>query len=51
VVPRSVLRATGMEGQLAVHPLPARIAQAKTMLVWRRGHPSSALDALREMLK
>jgi len=51
VVPKSVLRATGMEGQLAVHPLPARIAQAKTMLVWRRGHPSSALDALREMLK
>ena len=51
VVPRSVLRATGMEGQLAVHPLPARIAQAKTMLVWRRGHQSSALDALREMLK
>jgi DNA-binding transcriptional LysR family regulator len=46
VVPKSVLRATGMEAQLAVHPLPAKIAQAKTMLVSRRGHRSSALDAL-----
>lgn len=51
VVPKSVLRATGMEAQVAVHPLPAKIAQAKTMLVWRRGHQSGALDALREHLK
>ena len=50
VVPRSVLRATGVEAQVAVHPLPAKIAQAKTMLVWRRGHRSSALDALRKEL-
>ena len=50
VVPRSVLRATGMEAQLAVHPLPQRIAQAKTMLAWRRGQRSSALDALRKEL-
>ena len=46
VVPRSVLRASGMEAQVARHPLPARIARAKTMLVWRRGQRSSALDAL-----
>jgi DNA-binding transcriptional LysR family regulator len=45
VVPKSVLHLTGMEAQLAVHPLPAKMAQAKTMLVWRRGHRSSALDA------
>jgi DNA-binding transcriptional LysR family regulator len=50
VVPRSVLRATGMEAQVAVHALPAKIAHARTMLVWRRGHRSSALDALREKL-
>ena len=50
VVPRSVLRATGMEAQLALHPLPPKIAQAKTMLAWRRGHHSSALDALRKEL-
>lgn len=50
LVPKSVLRATGMEAQVAVHPLPAKIATAKTMLVWRRGHQSSALDALREKL-
>ena len=50
VVPRSVLRATGMEAQLAVHPLPPKIARAKTMLAWRRGHDSSALDALRKEL-
>ena len=51
IVPRSVLRASGMEAQLAVHPLPAKIASARTMLVWRRGHQSSALDALRKELK
>lgn len=50
IAPKSVLRATGMEAQLAVHPLPARIARARTMLVWRAGHQSSALDALRKIL-
>src|SRR5687768_3829466 len=50
VVPRSVVRATGMEAQLALHALPPKIAQAKTMLAWRRGHHSNALDALRQEL-
>jgi DNA-binding transcriptional LysR family regulator len=50
VVPKSVLRATGMEAQVAPHALPAKIAQAKTLLVWRRDHASSALDALRKSL-
>jgi DNA-binding transcriptional LysR family regulator len=50
VVPKSVLRATGMEAQLGVHALPAKVAHAKTMLVWRRGHQSSALDALHKEL-
>jgi hypothetical protein len=51
VVPRSVLRASGMEAQLAVHPLPAKIAHARTLLVRRRGFESAALDALRKALQ
>jgi hypothetical protein len=46
-----VLRASGMESQLAVHPLPAKIANARTMLVRRRGYQSSPLDALRKELR
>jgi DNA-binding transcriptional LysR family regulator len=51
VVPRSVLRVVGVESQVAVHALPARVAKARTMLVWARGHQSSALAALREALR
>jgi DNA-binding transcriptional LysR family regulator len=50
VVPKSVLRAVGAQDQVAVHRLPASVAKARTMLVWRRGHESSALKALREEL-
>jgi DNA-binding transcriptional LysR family regulator len=50
VVPKSVLRAVGAQDEVAVHRLPASVANARTMLVWRRGHASSALDALREEL-
>lgn len=50
VVPRSVLSATGMDAEIAVHPLPAKIAHAKTMLAWRRGHDSMPLAALRGAL-
>jgi DNA-binding transcriptional LysR family regulator len=50
VVPRAVLRAVAAEDQVAVHALPAKIAEAKTKLVWRRGHQSSVLDALRNEL-
>ena len=51
VVPKSVLRAIGIEAQVAVHPLPTNIANSKTMLVWRRGHQSAPLDALRQELR
>ncbi|HTM60743.1 MAG TPA: LysR substrate-binding domain-containing protein [Burkholderiales bacterium] len=51
VVPKSVLRTTGVEGQVAVHALPASIAHAKTMLVWRSGYRSAPLDALRQELR
>jgi hypothetical protein len=40
-----------MEAQLAVHPLPAKIANARTLLVRRRGYQSAALDALRKELR
>jgi DNA-binding transcriptional LysR family regulator len=50
VVPRSVLRAVGAERQVAVHPLPPKVARARTQLVWRQGHRSPALDALRAEL-
>ena len=46
VVPKSVLRATRMKAQVMQHPMPAKVARAKTMLVRRRGHCSSALEAL-----
>jgi DNA-binding transcriptional LysR family regulator len=48
VVPKSVLRTVGAEGQVTVHQLPPKIAAARTMLVWKKGHSSSALDALRK---
>src|ERR671930_660964 len=51
VVPKSVLRTTGVEGQVALHPLPPKVANARTMLVWRRGHTSAPLAALREALR
>jgi DNA-binding transcriptional LysR family regulator len=51
VIPRSVLRAVGVESQVAVHPLPANIANAKTMLVWRSGHRSAPLEAMRLSLR
>jgi DNA-binding transcriptional LysR family regulator len=50
VVPKSVLRATGIEGQVAVHALPVKIANARTMLVWRPGDESAPLAALRDEL-
>lgn len=50
VVPRSVIRAVGARQDVKTHPLPADVATARTMLVWRRDHESSALSALRAML-
>jgi DNA-binding transcriptional LysR family regulator len=51
VIPKSVLRATGMESQLTVHALPVKVASARTLLVWRRGARSSAFVALQELLR
>jgi DNA-binding transcriptional LysR family regulator len=48
VVPRSVIRAVRPEQEVSIHPLPASVANATTHLVWREGHRSSALDAMRK---
>jgi DNA-binding transcriptional LysR family regulator len=50
VVPRSVLDSVQPKLDVAIHPLPPEIARAKTMLVWRHGHRSATLDALRAQL-
>lgn len=51
VVPRSVIRVVRAESEVAVYPLPTGMARVKTLLVWRRDHQSTALDALRAELK
>ncbi len=57
VAPRSVLdlqtdagnKAGNVAGNIAVHSL-GELGMIDTLLIWRRGHFSSALNALREML-
>jgi DNA-binding transcriptional LysR family regulator len=51
IVPRSVLKVANAEKQLTVSPLPARTAKARTVLAWRAGHNSIALQALRAELR
>lgn len=46
IVPRAVIRTVPGEKQVCPYPLPARIAKAQTLLIWRKGHQSSALEAL-----
>jgi DNA-binding transcriptional LysR family regulator len=51
IVPQSVLRVVHAENEVAVFPLPERIARARTHLVWRSGYHSIALGAMqRELL-
>jgi DNA-binding transcriptional LysR family regulator len=50
VVPKSVIRVVRPEKEVRIQPLPKDIALAKTQLVWRQGHRSSALDALHALL-
>ncbi|RJF99326.1 LysR family transcriptional regulator [Noviherbaspirillum saxi] len=47
IVPRSVLGAVRAEAEVEAFALPKKVACAKTKLVWRSGHHSVALDALR----
>ena len=51
IMPRAVLQAMRAENEITISTLPARIAEAKTWLVWRKEHHSVALDALRAELK
>ncbi|HYD94815.1 MAG TPA: LysR substrate-binding domain-containing protein [Noviherbaspirillum sp.] len=51
IVPRTVIAVMHAENDVAVYPLPDRVARAKTWLVWRDGHQSVALDAMRDALK
>jgi DNA-binding transcriptional LysR family regulator len=51
IVPRSVLKIANAEKQVVIGKLPARAANARTLLVWRAGHQSIALDALRAELR
>ncbi|HYG44436.1 MAG TPA: LysR substrate-binding domain-containing protein, partial [Bordetella sp.] len=50
IVPRSVLDILQAAQTLRVCALPPPFVRARTMLVWRRGHQSPALDALRAEL-
>jgi len=50
IVPRSVLEEVRRGQELDIHPLPRDVALAKTMLVWRHGHHSAGLEALRREL-
>ena len=47
IVPRSVIRVSVAASGVATYPLPSAVAKARTFLVWRRGHQSIALDAMR----
>ena len=51
VVPRSVLRVSLGRPDVAAYRLPPAVAKARTFLVWREGHRSAALDALRAELQ
>jgi len=50
VVPKSVLEMTSAGRQVNVVALPAATAKARTQLVWRPGHHSLALEALKATL-
>ncbi len=51
IMPRSVLQAMHAENQVKVLPLPPKVARVRTHLIWRIGHQSVALNALREELR
>lgn len=50
VIPKSVLGMTSAGRQVNVVSLPAETAKARTQLVWRPGHHSLALEALKSTL-
>ena len=50
VLPRMVLASFPQPKYFSVHPLPAGIGRAPTMLIWRKGATSPNVRALREVL-
>jgi len=50
VVPRSVLGVTRASREVNVTRLPSHTSRASTQLVWRPGHHSIALEALKKLL-
>ena len=51
IVPRSVLKVANAEKDVDIGRLPPHSALARTMLVWRSGHRSFALEALKAHLR
>jgi DNA-binding transcriptional LysR family regulator len=49
VAPRSVLELARLDDEVDLHPL-GDLGQVDTLLVWRKGHFSAALNALRDLL-
>jgi DNA-binding transcriptional LysR family regulator len=47
IVPRSVIRVSVAASGVATHALPSAVSKARTFFVWRQGHQSIALDAMR----
>jgi DNA-binding transcriptional LysR family regulator len=47
IVPRSVIRVSVAASGVATYRLPSAVSKARTFLVWRHGHQSIALDAMR----
>jgi DNA-binding transcriptional LysR family regulator len=50
IVPKSVLKLANAAKDVVVGKLPPRTSRARTMLAWRSGHQSIALEALRAEL-
>ena len=50
VVPRAVIELTPGGREVAVTSLPSDVAKARTQLVWRPGHHSVALEAMKKLL-
>jgi DNA-binding transcriptional LysR family regulator len=51
IVPRSVIRVSLAASGVATYALPPAVAKARTCFVWRQGHQSIALDAMRAELR
>lgn len=50
IVPRSVIETTPGAREIRITPLPRDIARARTQLIWRTGHRSVTLEAMKKLL-